>query len=558
MIPIHKSFRVLSVGLGLWVVGCSAGDPTSLGQGSTLASVDDVEAPQALSMFEALEETSNDSSNAVVQVSKRYKIRLSNALDAVFATASGSSAPRAPTFLRVDVPGQPTLVFSRVHAQESRYGHWVWSGHAKDSQSATSVSLVFSYLPNSQRAVGRLQGLWQGENGLEEKTYFLTPGDAGSLWLEQSNINEDFFAERSLISDVADPYGEPAELSTLAPAAPTSGSLHLDSWPFLTGPAIDLAIYYTQRTVDGYFKGDEDVTRAAMGWIVESLNEATNASASSNVEGSEHYAMPRFRLVHVEKAEGIYEGKQIPFDTVWNEFLSSPYASAFPNGADMAHLVAETNTQFCGKAYITAHACSEDGSCEFFPNLALGITDAQCVWAYTLEHETGHMLGNHHNAEHAELYRAYSYSLGFRECTDSPRQRTIMSYFLGCPGSQRVPVFSNPNVFYNGASVGVAGETENARSMRNTATGVSGYRESVIECVDNADCPHPDTWCIVNTQTCSCTVEQCADLGQLCNVATGQCVACIDDGDCDGEPCSLGGFCGGTDLFLPLISLSQP
>lgn len=113
-----------------------------------------------------------------------------------------------------------------------------------------------------------------------------------------------------------------------------------------------------------------------------------------------------------------------------------------------------------------------------------------------LSHELGHNFGCTHDRENSSGHGAYPYSYGYRffaqDSTGQNRQfRDIMSY---APGT-RVPFFSNPRLVLSnlniGSSIGVLreavalgipaglpGESDNARTIDQTAFSVSNYRAS--------------------------------------------------------------------------------
>jgi peptidyl-Asp metalloendopeptidase len=147
-------------------------------------------------------------------------------------------------------------------------------------------------------------------------------------------------------------------------------------------------------------------------------------------------------------------------------------------GADLVAMISEDSG--CGVAYVMTSPSTG------FASAAFSVTNQGCFSNQTLAHEIGHNQGNGHDRNNARSY-AYPYSFGYRTCdniapSNGQSFRTVMSY--SCSGP-RVNYFSNPYVYYNGAPMGVAYETDpdnsadNARSMNNTAPIVASFRDAV-------------------------------------------------------------------------------
>lgn len=104
-----------------------------------------------------------------------------------------------------------------------------------------------------------------------------------------------------------------------------------------------------------------------------------------------------------------------------------------------------------------------------------------CLWGsshYVVAHEMGHNLDCNHDRETAGAADGGGYNYGHRYTVNGRDTGTIMSY-----ASSRVPYFSNPDVTYNGAVLGVAAgqpkAADNARTIRENAAAMAGYRAAV-------------------------------------------------------------------------------
>jgi peptidyl-Asp metalloendopeptidase len=147
-------------------------------------------------------------------------------------------------------------------------------------------------------------------------------------------------------------------------------------------------------------------------------------------------------------------------------------------GADLVALISEDGN-YCGFAYVMSSVSSG------FASSAFSVTNQGCFSNQTFAHEIGHNQGNAHDRTNGGS-AAHPYAYGYRTCdnltyTNGQSFRTVMAY--SCSGP-RVNYFSNPNVFYNGAPMGVAYEqdaknsADNARSMNITGPVTAGFRSA--------------------------------------------------------------------------------
>ena len=104
--------------------------------------------------------------------------------------------------------------------------------------------------------------------------------------------------------------------------------------------------------------------------------------------------------------------------------------------------------------------------------------------SYSSIHELGHNLGCHHHKQ--QNYQPgpglYGYSAGWRWIgAGGTYYCTVMTYTEGIyfpdgHNAIRLPFFSNPNVYYGGYQIGDVTDGDNARTIRNIRTVISGYR----------------------------------------------------------------------------------
>jgi len=91
----------------------------------------------------------------------------------------------------------------------------------------------------------------------------------------------------------------------------------------------------------------------------------------------------------------------------------------------------------------------------------------------SLPHEIGHSQGCEHDRANATANPAFHDAYGFRFTgNDNRPYRTVMGY----PPGQRIPHFSNPDIFYKGQPTGRANKENNAAAINATAEIVANFR----------------------------------------------------------------------------------
>ncbi len=128
------------------------------------------------------------------------------------------------------------------------------------------------------------------------------------------------------------------------------------------------------------------------------------------------------------------------------------------------------------------------------PEYAFSLTRVQqTATTYTFAHEIGHNLGmGHHKAQLAETEEQvhgglFAYSAGWRWVgNDGNLYSTIMAYPEGKYyedgiGSENLPYFSNPEVYYDNKPTGDFIDGDNARTLRESRHVIAAYREGSPE-----------------------------------------------------------------------------
>jgi Metallo-peptidase family M12 len=92
--------------------------------------------------------------------------------------------------------------------------------------------------------------------------------------------------------------------------------------------------------------------------------------------------------------------------------------------------------------------------------------------SYTFAHEIGHLIGARHDLGVDDSLQPFPFGHGFVSPTNT--WRDIMSYEESCGGCPRLPVWSNPDIKFNGMSVGDE-LRNNARVIRERAPVVAKF-----------------------------------------------------------------------------------
>lgn len=98
---------------------------------------------------------------------------------------------------------------------------------------------------------------------------------------------------------------------------------------------------------------------------------------------------------------------------------------------------------------------------------------------YTFAHELGHNMGAQHERAGSVNNGLFPYSRAYQATNVVPSFTTVM-FSTNCGSCNRVPYYSNPNVFYNGAATGVgsteAESADNALTLNTSRSVVAAFR----------------------------------------------------------------------------------
>lgn len=150
-------------------------------------------------------------------------------------------------------------------------------------------------------------------------------------------------------------------------------------------------------------------------------------------------------------------------------FLDSVHSIRDAVGADLVSLYTATrDADAGGLAYVLNDLDASDNDRYGFS--VIGMPNNATPDA--LIHEIGHNFGAEHDHAHLDQPGAFDYSQGYTFTADGVLYGDVMSN-ANCT---RIPYFSNPDIKYNGKSIGDAADADNARTINQTAPIVAAYR----------------------------------------------------------------------------------
>lgn len=217
-------------------------------------------------------------------------------------------------------------------------------------------------------------------------------------------------------------------------------------------------VAYT-TTAENYIKNYLGFSRLTQ-FALQAVAETNQAYINSGV----NIHMELAALVRVNYTEsGNYSTDLNRFQQTSDGYMDEIHSYRNIYAADVNVLIFN-NDAYCGMApAILASA-----------NNAFSVVHYECALGYySFAHEIGHLQGCDHNPEQS-TNPIYSYGHGY--VYSAGNWRTIMAYSIS--GETRLQYFSNPNVTYNGVSMGTAARSYNARVLNQTAGTISNFRNA--------------------------------------------------------------------------------
>ena len=244
---------------------------------------------------------------------------------------------------------------------------------------------------------------------------------------------------------------------------------------------IDMMVVYTPQAESSW--GGEANTVANITQAVTNMNASMSNSGINNVT---------FRLVHTAKI-GYTESGNFSTDLTRlsgssDGYMDNVHALRDQYGADLVSLVIGSPNGTCGMGYLNTNPSAYSSASAF--NVSL----YSCVVGnFTLAHENGHNMGLRHDwyvdasTSPCSHHHGYVNEVALAQGTSSPasaRWRTIMAYNDRCAvagfNCNRVNIWSNPNLIYNGdaagKAIGAAEPSDEAYAFHRMACLVAAFR----------------------------------------------------------------------------------
>ena len=241
---------------------------------------------------------------------------------------------------------------------------------------------------------------------------------------------------------------------------------------------IDLMIVYTPQA-RVWMEGQSSVAVV----IAEALNRSQLAIDNSDVQ-------VELRLVHTHQTE--FDESGLTGREIYTELISPP---GMPGQGQLDEVHILRNEYGVDLVALFAHISDVGGLAGLLNDpkgnsrIAFSVNRVQqMATSYTLVHELGHNMGNHHSRNQSqetapESGGVFEYSTGWRWSGQSGGEYvSVMTY---PQGGTRVAHFSNPDITYQGVPTGsYSGQyapADNARSMNEIRHFISAYREPVVD-----------------------------------------------------------------------------
>ncbi|MCA9610547.1 MAG: hypothetical protein KC619_33355 [Myxococcales bacterium] len=341
---------------------------------------------------------------------------------------------RIPSTLRLNLFGDAIHDAVLTDATTHR-GTVLWHGEVV-GQVGSLVSLAF------------YDGAVAGTVRVGPRVFAIRPRPGGAVIVEED--------------DAAVPEGGPPVVPRIDdPEPPMAG----DGTPAAAGDAvaeIDILVVYTSAARAG--AGDAGI-RAT---IELAVDEANQSFVTSGVPA-------HFNLL--DAVETRYDETDLDYSTTLSRLSNTTdgYLDDVPPlrealGADHVVLLVDHVGSYSGLGY----QMTSDNRGSFSRFAYAVVARDYAAGYYTLAHEVGHNMGATHDAAHADQEGFYADSHGHQ--VPDAGYRTIMAYACTTGSCPRTSVWSSPTLVHEGRPTGVAGVSDNVRTLQTTASITAAFR----------------------------------------------------------------------------------
>lgn len=321
-------------------------------------------------------------------------------------------------------------------------GDATWRGRMAEGGGRVIVTLkegAFAGLILAPDGVYEIRQLPAGGQRLEKVDPELAPPCAGGIDPEEAGL---------VLPPAAGPPPVPPALERMD-RAPTAGD---------NAASIDVLAVYTPRAL-----ARSGGSRPALVAHVQAAVDVANTAFRDSNVGT------HLNLVEVAPVD-YTEASDLSDDLLW--LVQDPEVAALRDrvAADMVGMIVQS-AGACGIGFVMRQATLE------FAPYAYQVSSHLCaVLLMAYAHEHGHNMGLEHDPPNGPPPSQASFPWSFGHFVDGAF-RTIMSYDSECnQGCFRTAHYSNPDVMEQGHPTGIAGQRDNARTLRTTAGFVANFR----------------------------------------------------------------------------------